>query len=165
MKYKEFDILKKAKFSIITNSREVYVVNIECDANDGDYMRDSLEFNKSSFERDELLLLVLSYVSKHIGKFSEGEWDSCYGQYIKENQDFPWLFKYLAKNKILIFAGMCDDFCHSVSSINIVYYDKEGIANKVHLPDVDDLFESKEEFINYLNKLYSNYYDENSQIF
>lgn len=28
------------------------------------------------------------------------------------------------------------------------------------LPDVDDLFESKGEFVNYLNKLYSAYYDE-----
>lgn len=55
---------------------------------------------------------------------------------------------------------MCDTICHSVSGIDIVYYDNDGIANEVKLPDVDDLFESKEEFVNYLNKLYSAYYDE-----
>lgn len=167
MKYKEFDILKKAKFSIITNSREVYVVNIKCDANDGDYMRDSLKFDKTSFEKDELLLLVLSYVSKRSGKFSEGErpyYSSYYGYYVMENLDFPWLFEYLSKNNILIFAGMCDYFCHSISSINIIYYDEEGVANKVELPDVDDLFENKEEFINYLNNLYSIYNNENTKI-
>ena len=54
---------------------------------------------------------------------------------------------------------MCDTMCHSVSGIDIVYYDDNGIANKVILPDVDDLFESKEEFVDYLNKLYSAYYD------
>lgn len=120
MKYKKFDILKKAKYSIIPNNRELYIVYVECDANDGDYMRDTIEFDKSSFEEDELLLLVLSYVSKYSGKFSEGK---------------SW-------------------------NIDIVYYDNDGIANKVKLPDVDNLFESKEEFVNYLNKLYSAYYDE-----
>lgn len=64
MKYKKFDILKKAKYSIIPNNRELYIVYVECD---GDYMRDTIEFDKSSFEEDELLLLVLSYVSKYSG--------------------------------------------------------------------------------------------------
>lgn len=50
MKYKKFDILKKAKYSIIPNNRELYIVYVECDANDGDYMRDTIEFDKSSFE-------------------------------------------------------------------------------------------------------------------
>lgn len=119
----------------------------------GDYMRDTLEFDKSSFEEDELLLLVLSYVSKYSGKFSEGKsWND--GHHVDENEDFPWLRDYLSENDILIFAGMCDTLCHSVSGIDIVYYDDNGIANKVKLPDVDDLFERKEEFVDYLNKLY-----------
>lgn len=45
MKYEKFDILKKAKYSIIPNNRELYIVYVECDANDGDYMRDTLEFD------------------------------------------------------------------------------------------------------------------------
>lgn len=137
MKYEKFDILKKAKYSIIPNNRELYIVYVECD---GDYMKDTID--KSSFEEDELLLLVLSYVSKYSGKFSEGKsWN---------DEDFPWLGEYLSDNDILIYAGMCE--CHS--NIDIVYYDSNGIANKVSLPDVDNLFESKEEFVDYLNKLY-----------
>lgn len=50
MKYEKFDILKKAKYSIVPNNRELYVVYVECDANDGDYMRDTIEFDKESFE-------------------------------------------------------------------------------------------------------------------
>ena len=161
MKYKEFDILKKAKFSTIPNNRELYSVHVTCDANDGDYMENTIKVNKSSFEDDELFLLVLSYVSKYSGKFSDGKgWNSrCYGHHVDENKDFPWLSDYLSENSILIYAGMCDMMCHSVSDIDIVYYDNNGIANKVELPDVDDLFESKEEFVDYLNKLYSAYYD------
>lgn len=160
MKYEKFDILKKAKFSTIINDRELYTVHVVCDANDGDYMRDTIEFDKSSFEEDELLLLVLSYVSKYSGKFSDGKgWSSrCYGHHVKDNKDFPWLSDYLSENGILLFAGMCDIMCHSVSGIDIIYYDNDGIANKVKLPDVDDLFESKEEFVDYLNKLYKLYW-------
>lgn len=159
MKYKEFDILKKAKFSTIINDRELYTVHVTCDANDGDYMENTIKVNKSSFENDELFLLVLSYVSKYSGKFSDGKgWNSrCYGHHVDENKDFPWLSNYLSGNDILIYAGMCDMMCHSVSGIDIVYYDNNGIANKVELPDVDDLFESKEEFVSYLNKLCSAY--------
>lgn len=156
MKYNEFDIFKKAKFSPIPSNRELYIVYVECDANDGDYMRDTLEFDEASFEEDELLLLVLSYVSKYSGRFSEGDsWNNPnYGHYVEENDDFPWLGEYLSDNGILIYAGMCDMPCHSISNIDIVYYDSNGIANKVSLPDVDNLFESKEEFVDYLNKLY-----------
>lgn len=159
MKYKEFDILKKAKFSTIINDRELYMVHVTCDANDGDYMENTIKVNKSSFEDDELFLLVLSYVSKYSGKFSDGKgWNSgCYGHHVDENRDFPWLSDYLSAKNILIYAGMCDMMCHSVSYIDIVYYDNNGIANKVKLPDVDDLFESKEEFVSYLNKLCSAY--------
>ena len=155
MKYNEFDIFKKAKFSPIPSNRELYIVYVECDANDGDYMRDTIEFDKSSFEEDELLLLVLSYVSKYSGKFSGGSWEGgYYGYRVDENEDFPWLSDYLSENNILIFAGMCDMMCHSVSSIDIKYYDDNGMANRVKLPDVDNLFESRKEFVNYLNKLY-----------
>ena len=150
MKYEKFDILKKAKYSIVPNNRELYVVYVECDANDGDYMRDTIEFDKESFEEDELLLLVLSYVSKYSGRFSEKGWNSAgYGKYVDENTDFPWLSEYLSENDILIFAGMC-----------IEYYDSDGIKNKVELPDVDNLFENKREFVDYLNSLYKLYYDE-----
>ncbi len=159
MSYEKFDILKKAEFSTIQKDKELYVVHVECDANDADYMRDILEFDKQSFEEDELLLLVLSYVSKYYGKFSFDGWNlASYGDRVAENQDFLWLEGYLLKNDILIYAG--DTICHSVSNIDIVYYDDKGMANKVKLPDVDDLFETKEEFVNYLNKLYSDYYDE-----
>lgn len=156
MKYEKFDVLKKAKFSAIPHSKELYLIHVECDANDGDYMRDTLEYDKESFEEDELLLLVLSYVGKYSGKFSEekGWRHGYYGHHVSENEDFPWLEEYLQDNYILIYAGMCDMPCHSVSSIDITYYDDNGIANKVELPDVDNLFESKEEFVNYLNKLY-----------
>lgn len=80
--------------------------------------------------------------------------------HVDENKDFPWLSEYLSENDILIFAGMCDTMCHSVSQIRIEYYDNDGRKNKVELPDVDNLFEDKREFVDYLNSLYRLYYDE-----
>lgn len=55
---------------------------------------------------------------------------------------------------------MCGIMCHSVSQIRIEYYDNDGRKNKVELPDVDNLFENKQEFVDYLNSLYKLYYDE-----
>lgn len=158
MKYEKFDILEKAKYSIVPNNRELYVVYIECDANDGDYMRDTIEFDKESFEEDELLLLVLSYVSKYTGRFSEKEWSSAgYGTMQTKTRTFlGQQSTYLT----MIFAGMCDTMCHSISKISIEYYDNDGRKNKVELPDVDNLFENKREFVDYLNGLYRLYYAE-----
>lgn len=51
---------------------------------------------------------------------------------------------------------MCDIMCHSVSQIRIEYYDNDGRKNN----DVDNLFENKQEFVDYLNSLYRLYYDE-----
>ena len=70
-------------------------------------MRDTIE----SFEEDELLLLVLSYVSKYSGRFSE---KGC-GHHVDENKDFPWLSEYLSENDIRW------NMCHS--QIRIEYYD------------------------------------------
>lgn len=49
-------------------------------------MRDTIEFDKESFEEDELLLLVLSYVSKYSGRFSEKGWNSAgYGHHVDDS--------------------------------------------------------------------------------
>ena len=52
----------------------------------------------------------------------------------------------MQKEDFLCFVVICCLTC--------LDYDSNGIANKVSLPDVDNLFESKEEFVDYLNKLY-----------
>ena len=162
MKYKEFDILKKAKFSTIASDKELYIIYVECDACDADYMKDTLKVSKSDFEEDELFLLVLSYISKSSGKFTE-KWYASYGQNVQDNMDFPWLGNYLSREGILIYIGMDDTLCHSINSINIVYYDENGKPNKVELPDIDNLFEDKKEFIDYLNKLYEPYEESNKE--
>lgn len=158
MKYEKFDILKKAEFSTNNPEKEIYIVHIECDANDGDCLCDTLTFSKQRFEEDELFLLVLSYVSKYTGKFSSEK--GSYGHHVAENKDFPWLEDYLILTNILIFAGMCDQMCNSVSNVEIKYYDNSGECYYVKLPDIDNLFENKKEFTDYLNKLYLEYYNE-----
>lgn len=164
MKYQKFDILHKAKFSTIAKDKELYIIYIECDALNADYMKDTLKVSKSDFEEDELFLLVLSYISKSSGKFTE-KWYASYGQCIQDNMDFPWLNNYLLREGILIYNGMWDMPCHSISSINIVYYDENGNPNKVELPDIDDLFEDKKEFVDYLNKLYEPYEESNKETY
>lgn len=155
--YTKFDIFNKRKLHNVINPRELYVVDVCCDANDGDYMRETLEFDKEGFEEDELFLLVLSYVSQYTGKFSPENSYTSYGHHVGDNYDFPWLEEYLSDCGVLIYAGMCDYSCHSVSSVSITYYNEDGLPFILKLPTVDNLFESREEFVEYVNKLYKEY--------
>ncbi len=83
--YKKYDIFDKAVLVNNPNPRRLYVVDVECDANGGDYISSTLEFDKESFENDELLMLMLSYVSKYTGKFGP-EWHNYkYGHHVAEN--------------------------------------------------------------------------------
>lgn len=163
MKYKKFDILNKATYSHKTGPRNVYCVDVECDANDGDYMNSGVFYGREEFRGNELLMLVLSYVSVYTGRFideSEDSWrNGYYGHYVAENEDFPWLDTYLSEENLLCFAGMIDAPCHSISNVEITYYDSSGSTSLVELPSVDDLFEDKEEFVQYLNELYKNEYE------
>lgn len=68
MKYEKFDILKKAKYSIIPNNRELYIVYVECDANDGDYMKDTIEFDIVEHEGKEFWIN-----KKYIPKRQQGQ--------------------------------------------------------------------------------------------
>lgn len=150
--YKEFDILRGAEFTENENTlNSVYKIEVYCDANDGDYMYDTVIVHEDDFEQNELYMLILSYVSTYDGKFGKG------GHDVANNNLFPWLESYLAKNELLIFAGMCNSYCHSISGVSIQYYNEDGVEFDIELPNIDDLFETKEEFESYLNKLYNEY--------
>lgn len=126
-----------------TNCYEVF---IKCDANDGDYMRDSFVTKTLT----EIECLLINYLRRYEGKWSKGNrWGRHYGHKVNE---IP-LGDYLVENNWLLFAGMCDSVCHSISSINVIYYDEQGIPHDVSFPDVDDLFDSEEEFLSYIYKL------------
>lgn len=123
-----------------------YEISIKCDANDGDYMNDSFVTETLT----EVECLLINYLRRYEGKWSKGNrWGRHYGHKVNE---IP-LGDYLAENDWLLFAGMCDSVCHSISSINVIYYDEQGIPYDVSFPNVDDLFDSEEEFLSYIYKL------------
>lgn len=115
--YKKFDVLRGVQLEEIEDTlNSVYVIDICCDTNDGDYMYNTLIIHEDEFEQDELFMLALSYLSE-------------YGQDI--SGDRTWLRDYAVDVDLLIYAGMCDSYCHSIESISIVYYDEDGVAFNV----------------------------------
>lgn len=137
--YNKFDILRKMEFSEKEDTlNNVYVIDITCDANDGDYMYNTIILHEDDFEQDELFMLVLAYVIDH-------------GSHI--SNDKTWLREYLINRDVLIFAGTYDAYCHSIDSVSIVFYDEDGVAFDVSLPNIANLFESEEEFLAYTTKL------------
>lgn len=138
--YKEFDVLRGVQLEEIEDTlNNVYVIDVCCDANDGDYMYDTITMHEDNFEQNELFMLVLAYLSE-------------YGEDL--SGDRTWLREYAIDMNLLIFAGMCDSYCHSINSIDIVYYDEDGVAFKVSLPPIDSLFSSEEEAKEYMSSLY-----------
>lgn len=127
-----------------------YILNVTCDANDGDYI--SEEIRTEDIYKDELFFLVLCYLNTDK---AWGLWgDDCrFGEYVEDDEYFDWLWDYCRSNDLLLFAGMCDCSCHSVCGVDIKHY-RQGLEYTVNLPSIDKIFESPEEMKTYMTDLY-----------
>lgn len=135
--------------------KNVYRLYISCDANDGDYINDTLDIAEEEFREDTLFQYVVSYVAKgYDGKFGSNWNHGYYGHHIYENEHFEWLGDYCANADLLLFAGMIDDYCHSIAGLGMSYFDSEGIEHAVEIPDFDKLFNTIEEAQEVMNALY-----------
>lgn len=134
-----------------------YEIYVECDANDADYMNNTI-IDEDIFS-DELFFLVLCYLNTQDAfgyhKHPSNNNNNIFGHYLGCNGDkfFDWLDEYCEDLDILIFAGMCDDMCHSVTDIEIYHY-INGEKYKVELPNIDEIFDTKDEMIKYMNNLH-----------
>ena len=160
--YKNLVSLKPVKAANPTNT---YEIGIKCDANDGDYMEDTIDCK--DIYLDELFFLVLCYLrstcysfcieKKGYGKSAKyGPCDSrsaVFGHHVDEDVNFAWLSSYLINVDLLIFAGMCDSHCHSIVDLDICYYDKDGKPFNVLLPEVVQIFTDQKEMKDYMNNL------------
>lgn len=119
------------------------------DSNDGDYIRETVSFSKSEWEKLPEFFLMLSYLGQvYSGKFSHGNnWGDYYGHHWEDN-------KHGLREEIDIFADnwncMCySDWCccHSFSDLTLKYYDEDNCQHDVVIPSIDDQFETEEEMI------------------
>lgn len=138
-----------------------YEIYVSCDANDGDYIDN--KFYIDDLFNDELFFLVLCYLctekafgypnnknnktrnvfGNHIGGYSIGD------------NFFDWIEDYCIEKDLLVFAGMCDCFCHSIDYIEITHY-TQNAKYSVELPSIDKIFDTEQEMVDYMNKLYDN---------
>ena len=151
-------ITETAKFTMKpkgkSNLKNMYEINVECDANDGDYMNTTVI--QTCFSEKEILLLAYLNLNERFPWFSK--WkdvkaieDPNYafgGKYIENNtrldtDDFC-LYDWVHDMEYLIYQ------CHSIEGFEITYYDENGWAFICQLPDLYELFDSEAEFINYV---------------
>ena len=141
-----------------------YELEVEMDSNDGDYIRETVAFDKSEWEKlPEFFFLMLAYLGHGCsGKFSHGDnWGDYYGHHWEDN-------KHGLREEIDIFADhwncMCySDWgcCHSFSEMTLKYYDEDNCKHDVVIPSIDDQFkteEDKREFRFDSNGSYDAYY-------
>lgn len=140
------------------NLSDYYQIYVECDANDGDCIDETLIV--SDLYEDELLFLVLCYLKTNQAfGYSPDDHNSkinnVFGNYLGTDGDewFDWLEDYCCENDLLLFAGMIDSRCHSITTIDITHY-VQSLKYNVELPSIDKIFDTLEEMIDYMNKLY-----------
>lgn len=127
-----------------------YELEVEMDSNDGDYIRETVTFDKTEWEKfPEFFFLMLAYLSRgYSGKFSHGNnRGDYYGHHWQKN-------KHGLREEINNFADYWDcmcysDFgcCHSFSDLTLKYYDEDNCQHDVVIPNIDDQFETEEEMI------------------
>lgn len=111
------DLIKEEeRKDIYQNGYEIYV---RCDANDGDYLDDT--FYLDDITKDELMFLVMCYLNTHSAFGHKKYPEACFGNFIDKDMFFDWLWDYCINYSLLLFAGMCDCFCHSVEDISITH--------------------------------------------
>ena len=135
--------------------RREFELYLECDANDGDYIRDFIWFDEEGFRSDPLLQYVLAYIGGG-SRFQDDptdRWASTYGSHVEEDENFDWLEDYLLDKGLLLSSDWGP--CHSIG-YEIRYYDENGTIREVKVPDFDNLFEGKtrEEMIEFMENLY-----------
>lgn len=127
-----------------------YELEVEMDSNDGDYIRETVTFDKTEWENlPEFFFLMLAYLGRgYSGKFSHGnKRGDYYGHHWKDN-------KHGLREEIDIFTDywncMCYSDCgrcHSFSDLTLKYYDEDNCQHDVVIPNIDDQFETEEEMI------------------
>lgn len=127
-----------------------YELEVEMDSNDGDYIRETVTFDKTKWEKlPEFFFLMLAYLGRgYSGKFSHGNnRGDYYGHHWEDN-------KHGLREEIDIFTECWDCMCysdwgccHSFSDLTLKYYDEDNCQHDVVIPNIDDQFETEEEMI------------------
>ena len=134
--------------------REWYKVHIICEFDDESEMHDTIELD--DILDDELYFLVLCYIFNWDDEFVQvnpkDEDEAVSGYKVAEDTNFPWLKQYLL-NVGLAF-GEPEYKVESVFGRDIFYYDGKEEC-KILLPDMSELFETKEDMREYMNNLYT----------
>ena len=140
---------------------DTYEFYIGCDSNDADYIRDFLYIKGNEFRKNPLLQYVVSYIcggEKYRGKTRYGCYES-YGEHVGEDIHFSWLEGYLSQQGLLLSCEWGP--CHSIESIEVIYYSSNGVKKDVNVPSFDELFEGKTEaeMEEFMENLYKKYKD------
>ena len=161
MKYKP----GTAAFKLTPNKKTVknkYIINVCCDANDGDYVKEELD-RKTLSEMD---ILMIAYFNLDGYSISKCPWSDVPknergypfgGDYVIENDRFDTddfeLRDWAMDRDYLQFCGATDNDCHSIVSLDVTYYDENGTKFDCGMPDLFKLFDSEKEFIDYVLSL------------
>jgi hypothetical protein len=134
--------------------REWYKVHVVCEFDDESEMHDTIELE--DLLDDELYFLVLCYIFNWDDEFVQvnpkDEDEAVSGYKVAEDTNFSWLKQYLLD--VGLAFGEPEYKIESVFGRDIFYYDGKEKC-KLVLPGMKELFNSREEMVEYMNNLYN----------
>ena len=162
--YKKEIVMKKDLHSLfkiknVKQRKPRYQIVIEMDSNDGDYIKEIIDYEVKEFESlPDIVLYALMYLGHgYKGKFSHGEdWGDYYGHHFDENKHgLDFLGDVMKDNDLMCYTDWGS--CHSYAGIDIKYIDEHNCIHPVTLPNIDTLFNSEEEMIKEIKRAYEEY--------
>lgn len=146
------------KFKIKTLKKKSCVPHYEIyftmDANDADYVKDTL--NVPVDDKDvncDLLWLMVAYLNKYGHHWEDDEFMSR----IKWEDDDVSVGEVYSNFGLMLYS--CDGDCHSFVEFNVTYFDEEGKRHEVEIPDIDECFPNRKDLKAALIKAYREAYD------
>ena len=160
----EENIIDKFKLTKLKKTyKNMYVVWLSWDSNDGDYIKDYRYIKEDILQNNPLLQYVLSYLcggENYIKDPKDKMYKYAYGQYVDEDVNFSWLSGYLSDAELMLYSDWGP--CHSLDEIEITYFNDNGVESSVVVPEFDKLFSGKKrkEMVEFMTDLYNKYKDD-----
>lgn len=120
----------------IPNKKNVLDIWVEWDCNDGDLIERSFSTSPENLFNNKKLIYCLAYVTCE-NNFKGHDWnDDVFGSRILDNQDIIDLEEIIEKNGFMAYTDWGS--CHTLTGLEIVYYDENGIPFDITFEDIQD---------------------------
>lgn len=114
-------------------------VYVEWDSNDADYIGKTKIMDPEILFNSEKLIYCLAYITLPYNFKGHGMYDTVFGQHVPDNEDIEELDDIISENDFMCYSDWGE--CHSLETLEIIYYDENGTPFSVTFDDIHKRWE------------------------